>query len=746
PAPRNSQDPKMTSGNWNNLSGFTLSTLSNRDVFDYANHLYYGDTDTIKDRFNVKELTLEQSFLNRTIGFEASYNLQDTDAYRYTPYSSQRGRRLGVDISEELSVTAQLPSQAGNGQAAVLANPNLYHPMMAIAAFDQSFNEVRAETLRATMYATHDFRNDTKARWGALLGAHTLSALLQSSKTDSQGLSQRLNWKSNDVNLRDANLLGGTFNSQTMQVSSIVYVGDSVQNTTGPEQVRLNFPLAKSVVPYAGQTGEYAIYDRTARQMKAISATTEWMNSGIGTVRQNIDSDAFILQSRWLQDHIVTIVATRLDKVANFSIIPGGLIANPDGTFDLVNRRLDSTPNLETSARTNTKSLVARFPEKLLKLPLGADLRFTYFDSDTFQPVSTGRSLDGSELSSPTGSTREYGVILELLDQRLALRGSFFDTGALNARAGNQLNVLESWVNEQWLTRMSQAERAGLAVADIPGAAAAGITTYDQIFNAVLTLTPESYRSAAGITGTSLNRTTGLVSVPGISGLTSTADVVTKGMELEISGSLTPNWNIAINLAKQEAVQTRIQPGVLEFAEGVEARLREAGLYNVVDAPVSGGAATTFGERWENNVLSPLRNQRGFEGVVSAEQRKWRWNVTTRYDFRTGPLSGVKVGASARWQDKVAIGYPYIYNATGDIVSDIAHPYFGPTEFNLDVFASYQRRIFKRYQWSIQLNVRNLIGGDPDQLIPISANPLGEIQAARLPPERQVILTNTFKF
>ena len=749
PAPRNSQDPKMTSGDWNSLPGFTLSTLNDRQVFDYANHLYYGATDTIWDRFNVKEITLEQSFLNRSLGFEVSYNRQDTDGYRHTPYSSQRGRRLGIDISEELSVTSQLPSKPGDGAAPVLANPNLYRPMMAIAAFEQSFSEARSETTRGTLYATHDFRKDTKARWGALLGKHTVSALFQSTEDNSLGLSQRLNWQSDEMNLRAANLLGSAYNTAQLQVNSIVYVGDSVKNTTGPEQVRLNFPLARSVVPYAGQTGKFAIYDRTAQQMKVVTATSAWMNSDLGISRRELDSDAFILQSNWLQDHVVTIFATRKDKVTNYEIIPAGKLAESDGTYDLAKRRLDSTPSLEASARTNTKSLVARYPDKLLfKLPWGSDLRLSYFKSDTFQPVSIGRALDGRALSSPTGTTKEYGVILEMFDQRLALRANWFETGSLNARMGNQLSNIQSWAGAggQWLTRMSDAERAGMRVADMPGATAAGFKSYDDIFAAIYSLTPESYRQAAGLTNTALNRTTGLVSAPGISGLTSTTDVVSKGLELEISGSITRNWNVALNLAKQEAVQTNIQPGVLEFAQYVEKRLKETGLYNLQDAPVSGGAPTTYGQRWEIQALSPLRNLRGLEGVKSAEERKWRWNVMTSYNFRAGPLSGLKVGASARWQDRVAIGYPAIYTATGEIVSDVKHPYWGPSEFNLDAFVSYRRKLFDRYQWTIQLNARNLIGGDPDQLIPVSANPIGEIQAARLPAERQLVLTNTIKF
>lgn len=57
---------------------------------------------------------------------------------------------------------------------------------------------------------------------------------------------------------------------------------------------------------------------------------------------------------------------------------------------------------------------MGRFPERLLfDLLLGADLNvfFNYFDS--FDPSGRRISIEGNELASPKGETKEFGFMLD---------------------------------------------------------------------------------------------------------------------------------------------------------------------------------------------------------------------------------------------------------------------------------------------------------------------------------------------
>ncbi len=74
---------------------------------------------------------------------------------------------------------------------------------------------------------------------------------------------------------------------------------------------------------------------------------------------------------------------------------------------------------------------------------------------------------------------------------------------------------------------------------------------------------------------------------------------------------------------------------------------------------------------------------------------------------------------------------------------DLQHPYYAPAETNVDLWISYERKIWQdRARWRMQLNARNVLGGS--EPIAIGVQPWGEPSSVRLPPERRWYLTNTF--
>ncbi|MBP7142086.1 MAG: TonB-dependent receptor [Opitutaceae bacterium] len=133
--------------------------------------------------------------------------------------------------------------------------------------------------------------------------------------------------------------------------------------------------------------------------------------------------------------------------------------------------------------------------------------------------------------------------------------------------------------------------------------------------------------------------------------------------------------------------------------------------------------------------------------IYSQEQREWRVNLVSSYRFTSGRLKGFTFGGVARWQSEAAVGYAVREDDVGNLVNDLGHPYFVPEEFNADAFASYRRKIWNdRVDWILQLNARNIVGGGDNDFIPVSIDPLGNVNAIRTSPERQYLLTNTFRF
>ncbi len=244
-----------------------------------------------------------------------------------------------------------------------------------------------------------------------------------------------------------------------------------------------------------------------------------------------------------------------------------------------------------------------------------------------------------------------------------------------------------------------------------------------------------------------------------------TNDLVSKGIEFELTLNPKSNWRIAFNAAKAEAERSNVLSDWASFIEankdlwfdgydnnpGGPSNLTYWTIDGIADVRHWGGNTTyssvgdTFGGRMMQNVFGPYQNAIAGNGQSVNELRKWRMNLVTNYKIETGRLKNVNIGGAVRWQDKAAIGYYPKYNEDAAIwVTDAANPIYGPSETDIDAWIGYQRVLKNGIDWSIQLNVRNLFSDD--ELIPISANPDGTIAQARIPSETVWTLTNTFKF
>lgn len=219
-----------------------------------------------------------------------------------------------------------------------------------------------------------------------------------------------------------------------------------------------------------------------------------------------------------------------------------------------------------------------------------------------------------------------------------------------------------------------------------------------------------------------------------------TADVVSEGDEYEVVANPTRNWRISFNAAKAVAVRTN---------SGLD--LQDIVLNGIT--PLINGPAGTLVKDTSNGQLAP--NMRGSvivpmlqittqDGSPTSELRRWHWNLVTNYRFTEGRLRGWNVGGAVRWQDKVAIGFPVIVDPVAGAIPDVKHPYYGPTEANYNAWIGYNRKLWKKYNWSIQVNVNNI--GVGDRLIRVNAQPDGTINSWRIAESQKWILNNTISF
>jgi hypothetical protein len=225
-------------------------------------------------------------------------------------------------------------------------------------------------------------------------------------------------------------------------------------------------------------------------------------------------------------------------------------------------------------------------------------------------------------------------------------------------------------------------------------------------------------------------------------GLTLTSDTVSKGYEFEFVANPLPNWRVALNASRTEAIRSNVgSPETREYISYITQMMQ--GPAGELRQFSGGPTANTFRTNW-NNTIGTWTLFQLQDGAASSEVRKWRYNFITNYTFQSGGLKGVGVGGSYRWQDKVIVGYPVVAQGA-NFSFDLANPFYGPAEDGLDLWASYERKISDKITWKIQANVRNALASDG--LIPISVQPDGQTWAsARVRPNREWFITNTFSF
>jgi hypothetical protein len=333
------------------------------------------------------------------------------------------------------------------------------------------------------------------------------------------------------------------------------------------------------------------------------------------------------------------------------------------------------------------------------------------------------------ELVAPQmGETKEHGLLLSTFNGKLVFRYARYETASSNASVGLPVQAFADSM-EDLLDQTALGNNAGK-----PGVAE---------FNNWLS-TPEgqgvakTFRLRANASGTDwdYDRRTGQVS--------GTTDVVSEGDEFEVVLNPTRSWRIAFNASQTIAVRSNTGTDMLKVVNSLLPLIeREAAL------PIASQLwQADNGTRWNNgfrqNVVVPLIQTTAQDGAPTSELRRWRWNAISNYRFTEGVAKGFNVGAAVRWQDKVSIGFPVIVDPVAGPVPDVKNPFYGPTETNYDAWVGYSRRIFGRYQWSIQLNFKNI--GVGNELTPIWAQPDGSIASWRINEPQKWTLTNTISF
>jgi len=496
--------------------------------------------------------------------------------------------------------------------------------------------------------------------------------------------------------------------------------------------------------------------------------------------RVRVSSHAFVWQGKFLDKSIVGTWGARKDIRKSFvaSKTSSETYSANNATRGVIDWSKDPLKLPEIGSvdqRTSHSWMVVTHLNNLPYLKdwmkdLPVNVSLFYNKSQNFQPSEQRYDVYGEPIGAPSGSTIDKGIRFETKDGRFivklnkyetasknnsnnTLSGGFWFIGASQTWSGNWANRFQyDWTGDRisdkvvnpdpTQTQYNYGQAPGETLADAQAREAAAVSAWrawqkqlDPRFYSAwkLDLTTPFNGGGSGLNATQPN------------GLAVTEDSVSRGYELEVNAAITKNWRVAVNGSKSEAVRNNIGgAAMIDFVTKYENALNNT---KAGDLRIWWGGAgnETALYQWNKNFGSTYHMLKLTEGTNAPEMREWRFNAITNYDFTTGFMKGFNVGGGVRYESSIVVGYPVIPSTVpGQVNYDIANPYRGDAEKNFDFWAGYTRKLSKRLEWSIQLNVRNMFVGN--ELIPITVQPDGSAAGFRIRPGQTWQLTNTFRF
>ena len=777
-------------------------SLTDPTIFDFYHKLIDGNNKREWQDWKSNNIAVSQTFFNDRLGFEFVYDRQ-----RY-----QDGQ-MGFLGGDQYKISVDINTKLMDGSA----NPNVGRAYVANSGqYMGSQNFINRDSYRFT--ATGDVHTEDyfgKSMLSEILGRHVLTGLLNKDKkfTDNRGFSR---WAT-DPSYTDATGQIGDITNGLRQVDWIAYLGGSLANASSAHGANLSNvsaiinPSGSQALRYfdshwnapgvsPGAAYTYFTHDSSGNPVSNAGTQADNPANYVGWTTKNfrilnadnagdlaslyasgtkalnvIKSEALTWQGYMFDGTVVPTFGWRRDVVSNASS------QAPKGSNQVALMSYD----VDTSA-ANTREItgiskswgvVYHLPKVIDdKLPAGTHISLLFNHSQNFKADAPRGDIFGNQIGNPDGVTKDYGIVISTLNDRLTFKLNKYETTVKNATlqadsAGFSSSLYYVWALPYWGATHALAALDGIAVPQRnqgnwgwpwnniaggdPTRIAAVVKDFftnfplDQHFADEYGLAmnvAKMHSSSQADWYAAIPQFTGAANLglqPAYagnlkdfgSGPVASVDTLSKGVEIESTMKLTKNWDLTLNVSKTNASRVGISPTIDAWIANYTKFLAgDAGLITL-------WGGDPIRKVWSDQVLAPYAVLKGQSGQQAPEVPQWRMNVVSTYGFDHGALKGGYVGGAYRWEDRRILGYHY--NKTTDTL-DVTAPWYGPTDSHIDLWAGYSFKVVKKVNWRVQLNLRNL--GEHNGLVPVTIQPDGSIALSRIKEGMTWQLTNTFEF
>ena len=759
------------------IGAFKDTGVTDTGLFDYYNKLLDGQNKREWRGFEAFNVALSQTFFNNRAGIEAvfdsqRYNDGQTSGVRNTLFIDPN--TMGLDGQPNPHV-GQAFVQLNNGGGEYKTDSKAYR----VTAFGE---------LRATDFMPRNWLSRA-------IGRHVFTVMYANEEKNTRNLGFM------EYAFDSSYMYGITGNdAEGNKLTNrgpirVAYLSDNLKPVSSYSDVHLN-SINGELIPYA-QNGVYRYDSHWARPINPTDAgyvnpAADWFRadgtragtqsenpdnykgwgvypannllsyakgdaaelytSGQKTYRQ-VGSQAAVWQAYLFDGVFVPSLGWRKD------VYKGGTVLADKGTQEKVTN-LDWPVDKDSFEKVRGESLtwsgVLHTPAKIkAKMPLQTNLSFFYNRSSNFKPSPGEVDMFGNILANPKGQGKDYGFVLSTLNDRISLKINWYQTNVSNDRISgfefwripgtvSTLFVSASRVRNKdmssgadWRWNYSQwTDNGGQAQADKGAQLVLDAYTNNPIV--------KNFVDSWGFANLVNAQDGSYWTTP--PGTNATVDTVSKGVEFEVYAKPMEGWDLTLNASKTSASQNNIGGSLKTWIEAMDPLFQgPAGDLRQWWA----GDSSTMRMVWNREIMSQFNRIKAQEGQDVPELRKWRVNLISSYYFNKGFLKGTNVGVAYRWEDKLVIGYPVMnrpnaLTSVNEIVYDVNHPYYGPTEDHVDFWIGYGRKLTTKIDWRIQLNVRDILA--KKKLIPVSIQPDGNPGMYRIPELASWSITNTFSF
>ena len=703
---------------WKNVGGTSfdgrnqiLSYNSFRDdsVIDPTVN-YFGTGNVTRLEGEDKSLVIEQKITDE-IFLQLAYNKETHDRWQQNSY------RYGIS-SIKADVNYYLPYNSANPQvtSSTTLNPNrgrMYTEGQSLVMISPS----EMETERAMLTYSPDFRKHGM-KW---LGHYNLGAMFERT------------------------------NNQTIQVQNWLLNSGSMQVVPNKLDVGSNGIVTRSYLDIPGLGGDpYGVKYPSGTLLPPWSSEV-LPNNGSSTPLAKIKSDALmgVMQAFLLDDNLVLTAGVRKDTqdvhnyvYTNDDRLSGNLTDDNTSAAAAAAGLTGGLGVTSDSGVTKTYGVVYHTPLKWLSL--------VYNRSNTFNPQNHLVDLFHKPLEASTGVGQDYGVMMNLLEDKLSLKLTAYKNTSEHAQTGQNYTAGPGGFGDYW----------GLAGFFYWG------STWGELTSPAYT---DAMASAWGLPtkAETLTHKWAINDIMNYSyNLVFTRSEVSKGYEMELYYKPTPNWDVRLTAAKADSKNNVYYPEMLNFIDQALPiwtkyfpLIQDWNGWNSNPVPAGVDAnwksnPDTVGYQYYHNIKPIYTFIKQLQGRADDRARQWRVNLLTTYHFTEGSLKGFSVGGAWRWRSAAAIGYygmqnPDQPNDPTAFMPDISRPISGSSESFIDAWVGYERDFTvagKKLGHSVQLNVQNVFNHSPIVVTGRHYDLLGTPSGYQKLDPIKITLTNTFSF